>query len=161
MRARLYALVAEGRHLTPAAAQPYLQAEADKKIFSDLLQVVPSNGSIKFLRTYDFGSSFGERRLEDIEAFLYDRSGPDHEFLDFELEAVRRKFRETCRTLLYAVATQTSPANNPNRQAIPRELEIEDPKGFHRAVNEIHMAADALCSTYDELVRLARRKLAV
>src|ERR1700676_2693725 len=36
-RAKLYELVAEGKHLTPAAAQPYLQAEADKKILRDFM----------------------------------------------------------------------------------------------------------------------------
>src|SRR5262245_55711879 len=31
-RTKLYELVAAGKHLSPATAQPYLQAEADKKV---------------------------------------------------------------------------------------------------------------------------------
>ena len=82
-RSKLYALVAEGKHLTPAAAQPYLQAEADKTILNDFMNTVPSNGSIRFLRSNNFaGFSFGWKRLEDIETFVHDRNGPDHRFLD-------------------------------------------------------------------------------
>jgi hypothetical protein len=62
-RGKLYELVAAGKHLTQAAAQPYLQAEADKKVLHDLLETVPSNGTIRFLREKDFGSSFEEKRL--------------------------------------------------------------------------------------------------
>ena len=57
-RANLYKLVADGKHLTPAAALPYAQAEADKKILRDFLETVPSNGSIRFLRTHDFAGIF-------------------------------------------------------------------------------------------------------
>lgn len=161
-RAKLYKLVAQGKHLTPASALPYLQAEADKKILRDLMETLPSNGSIRFLRTNNFEFSFAEKRLENIETFYYDRNGPDHEFLDPELEAVRQKLRGACKALLSAVATQTFPTNNPDWQAVPDDwAEGKDPERFHRAVDEIHAAADAVWSTYDELVRLARRKLAV
>lgn len=161
-RARLYNLVAEGKHLTPATAQPYLQAEADKRVLRDFMETVPSNGTIRFLRTNNFaGFSFEWKRLEDIERFVEDRNGPDHEFLDLELEAARQRFRENCRALLVALATNTFPTTNQDRQAVPPEWEIEAPERFNSAVEEINAAADAVCSTYDDLVRLARKKLAV
>ena len=40
-RGKLYDLVAEGKHLTPAVVQPYPQAEADKKILRSFLETVP------------------------------------------------------------------------------------------------------------------------
>jgi hypothetical protein len=160
-RARLYNLVAKGKHLTPASALPYLQAEADKKILRDFLETVPSNGSIRFLRTNNFsGFSFDWKRLEDIERFDTDRRGPDHEFLDPVLEAARKNFQRSCRVLLVSLATDTFPTDR-GWQTVPGEWEYEDPERFNRVVQEIHAAADAVCETYDELVRLARRKLAV
>lgn len=162
-RTELYQLVTQGKHLTPSTALPYVQAEADKKILRDLLKIVPSNGSIRFLRSNNFaGFSFNWKHLEDIEVFSYDRDGPEHEFLDQELEAARKKFRESCRTLLNALAVNTfCCSTNVRRSAIPDEWEIDDPKRFKKAVNEIHEAADAVCSTYDSLIRLARKKLAI
>jgi hypothetical protein len=73
-RSRLYDLTAEGKHLTPAAAQPYLQTEADKKILHDFLDVVPSNGAIEFLRNHSLGALFQWNRLKDIERFLERRT---------------------------------------------------------------------------------------
>jgi hypothetical protein len=161
-RSRLYDLVAEGKHLTPDAAQPYLQAEADKKVLRDFMETVPSNGSVRFLRTNNFaGFSFDRKDLEEINVFFYDRNGPDHEFLDPELEAARQKFRERCREFLLALAEDTFPARGPHSYAVPDEWEITDPQRFRHAVAGIHGAADAVCSTYDDLIRMARRKLAV
>jgi hypothetical protein len=161
-RARLYTLVASGSHLTPAAAQPFLQAEADKKTLRDLLEIVPSNGPIRFLRSNNFGGfSFEWRRVDDIERFLYDRNGPDHEFLDSGIEAARKTFRKACRALLVALVTHTFPTHTSGYQAVPDEWELDQPDRFREAVDEIHTAASAVCNTYDELVRLARRKLRV
>jgi hypothetical protein len=161
-RAKLYKIVAEGKHLTPATALPYLQAEADKKVLRDFLEIVPSNGSIRFIRTNNFEFPFRDKSLDDIDFFFNDRNGPDYEFLDPELETVRQKFRGACEALLSVLATQTFPTNNPDWQSVPDDwAEGKDPKRFHRAVDEIHTAAETVCRTYDELVRLARRKLAV
>lgn len=161
-RAKLYDLVAKGKHLSPSAALPYLQAEADKKVLHDLMKAVPSNGSIKFLRTNNFaGFSFGERRLEEIETFYHDRNGSDHEFLDVELEAARKKFWQSCHTFLGAIALNTFPTNHEGRQSVPEDWEDEAPQRFQKAVREIHGAADSVCNSYDGLIRLARKKLAV
>jgi len=70
-RAKLYALVGAGMHLSPAAAQPYLRAEADKKVLQDSMGVLPSGRSIGFLRTNNFaGFSFDFEQLKDIQVFL-------------------------------------------------------------------------------------------
>jgi hypothetical protein len=160
-RDKLYELVAQGKHLTPAAAQPYLQAEADKKILRDFLQAVPSNGSIHFVRHTDFRASFRWERLKDIEAFTERRKGPEHEFLDPELEEARHRFMAECDLLLRALAHRTFPTGSDNIQAIPREWRYENAELFERAAAEIHAAADAVCGAYDRLVRSARKKLAV
>lgn len=161
-RTKLYTLVAEGKHLTPAAAQPYLQAESDKRILRDVLEVVPSNGAIRFLRTNNFaGWSFEMKLISDIERFFHDRNGPDHEFLDPELEAARKRFRLAGKAFLVAIATYTFPTSNPGRQSVPEDWESEQPGRFDEAVREIHTAADELCEAYDYLVKLARKKLAI
>lgn len=109
-RAGLYDLVAKGKHLTPATAMPYLQAEVDKKILRDVMETVPSSGSMSFLRQNNFaGFAFDWKRLLDIERFVHNRNGPDHEFLDSELETVRRAFLESCRVLLDTLGTHTFP----------------------------------------------------
>lgn len=160
-RSKLYNLVAEGKHLTPAAALPYLQAESDKRVFREFMEVVPSNGSIRFLRTKSLAGSFESERLEDIERFVHDLGSPDHEFLDPGLERARKRFRKRCLALLGALAQHSFATSREGRYAVPEEWEYEDPQRFNRAVSEIHKATDDVCSTYDELVRIARKTLAV
>ena len=161
-RAKLYDLVTKDQHLTLAAALPYLEAEADKKILRNFMERVPSSGSIRFLRTNNFaGFSFERKQLDDISAFLYDHDGPEHEFLNPELEIARQKFKESCDDLLGALAINTWPTHNKGYYSIPPEWESEDPKRFNEVVSTIHAAADAVCTTYDKLIRLARKNLAV
>ena len=158
-RTELYNLVAENKHLIPAAVQPDPRAAADKNVLHDFMEMVSSNRTIRFLKTNNFaGFSFSNDRLEDIETFYADRNGPDHEFLDPELEAARQKFRKSCKMFLSAIATQTW-HTEAGYQSVPEEWELEQPERFERAVSTIHTAADAVCNTYDKLVRLARKKL--
>jgi 2,4-dienoyl-CoA reductase-like NADH-dependent reductase (Old Yellow Enzyme family) len=56
------------------------------------------------------------------------------------------------------LATQTFPIGNDDRQGIPEEWEDEQPERFKKAVEAIHAAADKVCSSYDKLVRTARKK---
>lgn len=161
-RDKLYAMVAEGKHLTPAAAAPYLQVEADKRTLADFLAVVPSMGAIHFLRTQDFAGSYREDRLDDLHRYVAERGGPDHEFLDSELEAIRRKFLESCESFLHVLGRTAEMVGSSGiiYRGVPAEWKHEAPENFKQAAHEIHSAADAVCSAYDELVRLARRKLA-
>jgi hypothetical protein len=53
---------------------------------------------------------------------------------------------------------QCRPIGNGDRRGIPEEWEDEQPEGFKKAVETIHAAADKVCSSYDKLVRTARKK---
>jgi hypothetical protein len=160
-RAKLYALVADGQHLTAAAALPYRQDEADKNTLREFLKTVPSNGSIRYLRDFFGGSYLREDRIEDIERFLHERSGPDHEFLDSELESARQRFRNSCLAFDSAVGTETQPTNTLGCFAIPSDWEFDNPKRYHQALRAMNKTAQSVCRTYDKLVRLARKKLAI
>jgi hypothetical protein len=162
-RSRLYELVRDGKHLTPVAAQPYLQVEADKRVLRDFLEVVPSSGSIKFLRVNDFGGTFNQNKLRDIYSFVQYRDGPEHEFLDSTLEQQRQKFRAACQSFVNAIAEHTfqiqARIETPYCE-VPKDWREEKPDLFRSAVEAIHTTAETVCSTYDDLVRLARKMLA-
>jgi hypothetical protein len=159
-RAKLYDLVSHGNHLSPATAQPYLQAEVDKKILRDLLEIMPSNGSISFVRDFNFADSFDRKQLKDIEFFLNRRDGPEHEFLDSELEMARKRFHKKCDALMEVLSLNTWRTEQ-GFQSVPDEWEWENPKRLAETLRMFKTARKAVCSTYDGLVRLARKKLAV
>jgi hypothetical protein len=161
-RSKLYKLVNTGQHLTPAAAQPYLQNETDKKTLRDLMEMLPSGESISFLRSNDFGAAYRADQMNSIRQFVALCAGPEHEFLDAELEKKRRKFWKHCQTLLRVLGLRTFviPPEGELR-AVPAEWRFEKPPLFKAAVEEIHTAADAVCRAYDSLIRGARKKLSI
>jgi hypothetical protein len=161
-RSKLYELVSGGQHLTPAAAQPYLQNEADKKALRVLMEMVPSGGSISFLRSNDFGAAYRADAIDAIYNFVTLCAGPEHEFLDAELEKKRKKFWKVCQTLLRVLGHYTfvMPIGGGLR-AVPKEWQFEKPSLFKTAVEEIHTAAEAVCRAYDALIRGARQKLSI
>jgi len=157
-RTKLYRLVHQGKHLVQAVRTPHTPNDTDKKVFDDLMQVLPSNGAIKFVREKDFGNSFVLDEIEEIHIFLESRNGPDHEFLDAKLEKARQKLREACSEFTWILATNTFPTHS-GRQGIEENLDTSNWQKFHRIMNEINEESRSLCAAYDDLVRLARKKL--
>jgi hypothetical protein len=117
-------------------------------------------GSIDFLRTNNFaGWSFERSQLDGIQQALA-RNGPEHEFLDTDLEQLRATFRAACHAFMKYAAVNTFVVGISGRQGIPEEWEREQPERFHKTIKEIHEAADKVCGSYDELIRAARKRLA-
>lgn len=159
-RENLYKLVSENRHLTPETSLPFAQIEADKRILRDFLECVPSSGSISYLDSYDFGAVIDSNNYQDLDRFYFSRKGPEFEFLDPELEVKRQMFRTACKEFQLAVASNTEPMQRAGWHRIFPDWQHEKPERYREAVDTIHNAADRVVECYNELVRLARRKLA-
>jgi hypothetical protein len=131
-RSKLRELVCKGRHLTPAAAQPYLQAETDKRLLRGVMEMVPSGGSISFLRGNDFGGPYRADDIEEIYSFVLRCAGPEHEFLDAELEKKRKKFWKDCQALLRVFGRHTFaiPPADSGLRGVPREWRFDNPPRF-------------------------------
>ena len=137
--------------------------DADRRTLDDLLTVLPSRGAIQFLRTNNFaGFAFDWEELNDLHRFGYERSGPDHEFIDPEIESLRRDLQEKCNSLTGYLAMNTwavGPLGEGRYSSVPEEWESEQPERFQRVVATIHTQAQGVCDAYDQLIRTARRKL--
>jgi hypothetical protein len=136
--------------------------EADRKALEDFLQILPSNGGIERLREFNFaGWAFEWDWFSDIKRFFYTRKdGPEHEFLDPDLERLRQELLNSINALLRALSHHTFYLKGSNAHAsVPEEWDTEQPDRFKKAVDEIHKAADDTCSSYDAFVRAARSKL--
>lgn len=160
-RSNLYKLVSEGRHLTPVAAVSYSRFETDRKILQELLEVLPSHGVISFLRHHDFGGPYRTTSIEAIRQFVNNFDGPDHEFLDEQIESLRKDLHSSCTDFLHALAHRTFRVEFADGfLSIPSDWKTDKTELWERARAEINTAADELCKSYDDLVRTARRKLA-
>jgi hypothetical protein len=72
----------------------------------------------------------------------------------------RRKLHKECDTLLDMLSMNTWRTEK-GFQSVPDEWAWENPKRLKETLDMFKTARKAVCSTYDDLVRLARKKLAV
>lgn len=147
--------------LGPIVQQHAGTIEADRATFADLRECLPSTGNIRFIRESTFGFSFPDSDIAELEQFSYERRGPEHEFLDEELEHQRSELQKKLSVFLRHLGHNTYRTRpNNDRLEVPGEWEINDPVRFHNAIDELGKAADEVCESYDAMIRLGRRKLA-
>jgi hypothetical protein len=158
-RAKLYEAIHNNRHINADAAIP--GRETDRKTLDDLIRLMTDAGTMSFLRRANFaGWLFSEEPLEGLDRFVLDRKGAEYEFLDNDLEALRKKLLTSAATFLSSVAHHTFAAGTgPGYRAVPEEWECKRPERFKKAIEELHTGAANLCDSYDELVHVARARL--
>ncbi len=136
--------------------------KADSRLFAEFKEVLPSNGSIGFINEQNMaGFSWPKKKLDDLKDFYYKWNNAEYEFLDSELESLRRCLYELIGDYLEQIATNTFPANDLEYQTVPPEWETEYPKRFSKVVNELHKTAKLIVETHQELIRKARKKFGV
>lgn len=136
--------------------------ETDKKVYRVLVEILPWDRTITFLRTHHFaGASFKRNDIKDISEFVYQCENPAFEFIDPDLEGLKLQLLEYVNEFTQCVGIETFPTHNVERNEVPPEWEYEQPERFKRVVDTLNNTADLICETYDDLVRTATRKLGV
>lgn len=134
----------------------------DVELFKEFKKVIPSKGSISFIDEQNMaGFSWPRDKLRQLDEFYYEWDDAEHEFLDNELEGLRAKLHNLIGDYLGQIATNTFPANDPKRQTVPPEWELENPKRFLEVVNKLHETAGAIVEIHQDLMRKGREKLGV
>lgn len=133
--------------------------ESDKVLFEKLKLTLPSKGSISFIDKQNMaGFSWPRDKLKDLDKFYYEWNDAEHEFLDSELEPLRKNLHSLIGDYLNQIAQDTFPASDPNRQTVPPEWELEQPKRFNLVVKKLHETSTQIVEIHQELIRMGRRK---
>jgi HNH endonuclease len=134
----------------------------DRIVYEQLTQILPWNGSIRFIRTNNFaGFSFNLDHLDDLHRFEYECENPSFEFVDSDLDGLLNQLRHYIESFCGLIAVNTFPTSKLNWNSVPEEWEVEQPKRFSEVVRELHNTAKAVGETYDSLIKLATRKLGI
>lgn len=142
--------------------QSISSTETDKEIYKALQDVLPWNGSLSFISTFNFaGWSFQTDSLHQLTSFQYLCDNPAFEFIDTDLESSKAELLGNINLFQRLIGRYTFCTNNPGSNHVPPELEIEHPKEFDRIVTEIHESAKAVCNSYQQLARMATHKLGI
>jgi hypothetical protein len=161
----------------------YLQL--DKALFLEIRKILPSDGSILYVRQHDYGGSFPRKAHGDLREFVYLSQRPECEFMDSDLEGIRVRLYETIDQFLNLLGEYTFPLDTDtewnrvetdphmNRDAIRYatihtksdeefRMKLDDmSRRIIEQIDQLNQVANEICKTYDVFVRLGRRKLAV
>jgi hypothetical protein len=145
---------------------PQFQVETDSAkthdgaLFKELTTLLNSDGVIGFLdRNNMAGFSFASSSLDPIEIFYAQWNSPEREFIDSELEALRKRLWSKSKEYLSTIRTETFPTNSIGRLIVPPEWEFDQPERFSRTVDALHSLAGDIVAIHADLVRTGRTKL--
>lgn len=133
----------------------------DRRLFTEIREVLPSTGSIAFIRKHDYAGSFHKDDHQDFQEFLTFCDRPEVEFLDSDLESLRARLVESVGSFIRALGANRFPTHEKSYYSVPSEWEWKEPERFRSALEVIHKGADQLCAAYDELIRSGRRRLGI
>ncbi|MBP6860772.1 MAG: hypothetical protein KBC57_00260 [Neisseriaceae bacterium] len=131
----------------------------DEDLFKELMELLKSNGVIKFLDENNMaGFSFLNSQLDPIRNFYHEWNVPEKEFIELNLEAIKKSLHEKIGQYLKIIATQTwSLESNINYRSVPCEWELEQPDRFKRVVGQLHDLAGDIVATHKNLIRSAKQ----
>ncbi|WP_016951560.1 HNH endonuclease [Anabaena sp. PCC 7108] len=131
----------------------------DRKLFLKIKETLPStSGSLFFMRGNCNINSFKQEVHDDLFNYIALCRHPDFEFIDSDLEIRRCQLTDCIEEYLDLVNYGTYPRGmrlyvNPDK--------FDDRDRHYQVIEDLALAANKVCSAYDDLVRLGRTKLGV
>jgi HNH endonuclease len=140
--------------------------ELDRKLFLKIRAILPATGgSITFIRNHIYTDPWLLEVHDDLNKYRLHCQNPNFEFIDLDLEIRRCQLTESIekfKTILSTVGFTTDNWTEEYRyMAVYPDIKYSKPDIYYQATDDVHLSADKLCSAYDDLIRLGRRKLAV
>lgn len=128
-------------------------------LFAKLNADLPSS-VIRFIRQHDFASRWRSTSLDPLYTFSETWDDASHEFLDSELESLRKDLLSRIESLRGVEAIETFPSNQrEGYQEVPPEWNLNDRDRYLRTVKAMNDASTAVWDAHEALVRRARNKL--
>lgn len=134
----------------------------DKLTFNRLQELLDSKMFFLNIKRNVFVSGpFSDDICEIIWKYLLECELPDFEFIDVDLEGLRSRLRDELNQLSHLIQKHTFDASttNKSRQSIPVEWQYDQPQRLEEAVNDFDRLVPKITQSYEDLIRLGRRKL--
>jgi hypothetical protein len=115
---------------------------------------------MRLLRGMSFASySFSYLDLDGLDRLVSVANGVEHEFIDPNVEVLRKELAQAGRALFRALHGRTARLPYNDWSAVPLHWEKDQPQRYNEAVSVLDAAALKVCEAYDALVRLSRARL--
>jgi hypothetical protein len=134
---------------------------SDVKIFNKLIDDVPIK-SIKFISDHHFSQSFHRISVESLFYYADRLESAFDEFLDPELENARVSFRYSMVEFTEKLSVNTwALSADASLISVPTEWKYTQIARFDSITKEINKLSCVTVGLYNDLIRLARRKLKI
>lgn len=164
-RDRWYKKVKENYGVT--ASPDYV--ELDRQVFLKLREILPSTGSIAFIRDHDYSQPYEISIHDDLHRFIEYCKRPEFEFLDSDLEGLKAYLIECAEEFFSTLGIYACYDQRPiiaSREghwvSIPKYWENGAlNERYQQEFQEVNRLSTKIFKVYDDLIRLGRRKLEV
>lgn len=136
--------------------------EKDSVLFEKFLETLPSKGSIEFLKTHSFGDAFQLESLKDLFDFQYEWNSAEYEFINQELEKMKKQLYENVQQFVYINGNGSYRQNNDWFSVIPDDCnDWELPQHIINKIKEMDDLADKVYQSHQNFVRAGKKLLYV
>jgi|GEM_PF-3887989 len=137
--------------------------EADKKLYSEFIETVPSDGIIKFIKRNSIAIGFKRGKLQDLRNFDENWRDAEHEFIDDELERKKKDLLELVEDYFEIIGGNM--VTDVNTDGTPEVKLVEkyklNPPEHQKIMKKLDSQSDKIVDKHQELIRIAKNKLGV
>jgi hypothetical protein len=135
------------------------RCETDRRTLEELQRLLPEQDGIARLRHQRFWLKFNWTLDAVLLPYLEATSGPNHRFLDPELEDLRSQLYSAIKDLGDRIHRYSDPLSNSPTERYFWKLEQESVTEWDARRDEVWKLAERVCKLYDELILTGRRNL--
>jgi hypothetical protein len=145
------------KHYPQFSPNKDLSKEYDKKLYDELINLLPTLGIIWFIDQQNMGDTFRDANLDPLRTFNNEWNCVEREFINTDLETIRKSLWQKSEEYLRLIARHTCYLGNSTElRSIPVEWEFEQPKYLREVVNSLHLLAEEIVDLHRNLIRTAR-----
>ena len=132
--------------------------EYDKKLYDELINLLPRSGIITFIDQQNMGDTFRDANLDPLRTFNNEWNCVEREFINTDLETIRKSLWQKSEEYLKLVARHTRYLRNSMElRSISLDWEgFEQPKYLREVVDSLHLLAEEIVDLHRTLIRTAR-----
>jgi len=133
--------------------------DVDTRLFEKFLEVFPSNSrSACLLEQHDFGNSFDQNSLNDIDKFVYEWNTPENEFINPDLEKLKKELWTKSDEFTLLVSVKTSPTPTGFQSAVPdrHNTDWDWPDWVSKDVKDLNALSTVVFKLHQKFIKTAR-----
>ncbi len=124
------------------------KVDFDIEVFNEIRAVL-SDENVPFLFHYDYYQEYEDNAIHSLNKFIDRCYDPSFEFFDADMEAQKSKLLKDINAFLYLIYANTSSVDG--TRVLDGDIDI-------KVGNKIHNASLTVKASFDDLIKLGRRK---